>query len=130
MNPRRPYLLRAMHEWIMDNRQTPHVVVDAGVDGVCVPPEFITDGKIVLNLSHDATSDLIISNDLLEFDARFGGRPFHVSVPGSAVMGIYARETGQGMIFGAEDGDPDPDPDSDPDKEETESARPHLRLVK
>ncbi len=126
MNPRRPYLLRAMHEWIMDNGQTPHVVVDAAIDGVFVPSEHIRDGKIVLNLSHDATSDLIISNDMLEFDARFSGRPFHVTVPSSAVLGIYARETGQGMIFGAEDGEPEPDPD----KKAPEGGRPKLRVVK
>jgi stringent starvation protein B len=116
-----------MHEWIIDNGQTPHVVVDAAIEGVCVPSEHIRDGKIVLNLSYDATSDLIISNDLLEFDARFGGQPFHVSVPSTAILGIYARETGQGMIFGAEDESPEPDPDKDgPDN----GGRPHLRVVK
>ena len=64
-----------MHEWIIDNGQTPHVVVDAATEAACVPSEHIRERKIVLNLSYDATSDLIISNDLLEFDARFGGQP-------------------------------------------------------
>jgi stringent starvation protein B len=124
LKPRRPYLLRAMHEWITDNKQTPHIVVDAGVDGVLVPQEHVKDGKIVLNLSYSAISDLIIGNEVLEFGARFGGVPFTVEVPVEAVMGIYARETGQGMIFGSEEPEPEPPPKG------SEGARPQLRVVK
>lgn len=125
MIPRRPYLLRAMHQWINDNGQTPHIVVDATVDGVQVPQEHIKDGKIVLNLSYDATRELNIGNDRVEFGARFGGSPRHISVPVVAVLGIYARETGQGMIFGSED-QPEPDPQTPTD----EGGRPRLRVVK
>jgi stringent starvation protein B len=111
-----------MHEWITDNGQTPHVVVDAAAECVRVPDEHVRDGKIVLNLSYDATMDLLMTNDVVEFDARFSGQPFHVTVPVRAVLGIYARETGQGMIFGSEDPDPEPTPDKD--------CRPQLRVVK
>jgi stringent starvation protein B len=113
-----------MHEWITDNNQTPHIVVDAGFDGVLVPEEHVKDGKIVLNLSYSAISDLIIGNEVLEFGARFGGVPFAVEVPVEAVMGIYARETGQGMIFGSEEPEPEPPPKGD------EGGRPQLRVVK
>jgi len=122
MKPRRPYLLRAMHEWITDNGQTPHVVVDTASDAVRVPSEHVRDGKIVLNLSYDATSDLLMTNEVVEFEARFSGQPFQVTVPVQSVMGIYARETGQGMIFGSEEPEPDPDKDAD--------GRPQLRVVK
>ncbi len=125
MIPRRPYLLRAMHQWINDNGQTPHIVVDATVDGVQVPMEHVKEGKIVLNLSYEATRQLNMGNDSVEFGARFGGAPRQISVPVAAILGIYAKETGQGMIFGSEDKpDPDPQPPTD------EVGRPHLRVVK
>lgn len=114
-----------MHQWINDNGQTPHIVVDATVEGVQVPEEHVKEGKIVLNLSYDATRQLNISNDLVEFGARFSGAPRQISIPVEAVLGIYARETGQGMIFGAED-QPDPDPGPPTD----EGGRPRLRVVK
>ncbi len=112
MKPRRPYLLRALHEWITDSGETPHVVVDATVDGVVVPRPFVKDGKIVLNVSLSATRGLQLANDALSFDARFGGANFAVYVPLRAVLGIYSRETGQGMIF--PEGDADPDPSDSP----------------
>ncbi len=108
MKPRRPYLLRALHEWISDSGETPHVVVDAGVDGVVVPRPYVKDGKIVLNVSLGATRGLQLGNDALSFDARFGGASFSVYVPVRAVLGIYSRESGQGMIFSEGDADPDP----------------------
>jgi len=114
-----------MHQWINDNGQTPHIVVDATVEGVRVPEEHVKEGKIVLNLSFDATRQLNIGNDFVEFGARFGGAPRQISIPVEAVLGIYARETGQGMIFGAED-QPDPDPEPPTD----EGGRPRLRVVK
>ena len=114
-----------MHQWINDNGQTPHIVVDATVEGVQVPVEHVKDGKIVLNLSYDATRQLNIGNDAVEFGARFGGTPRQVSVPVGAVLGIYARETGQGMIFGSEDA-PEPDPQPPVD----EGGKPRLRVVK
>lgn len=99
MISRRPYLLRAMHEWISDSGHTPHLVVDAGVTGVDVPRQFVKDGKIVLNVSWSATAQLKLGNDEITFSGRFGGASMMVFVPVNAVLAIYARETGQGMIF-------------------------------
>jgi stringent starvation protein B len=98
----RPYLLRAMHEWMTDNGQTPHIVVDATVPGVEVPAQHVRDGKIVLNVSFAATSGLALGNDGVVFNARFSGAPYSVRVPIPAILGIYARETGKGMIFSEE----------------------------
>lgn len=108
MKSRRPYLLRAMHEWISDSNCTPHIVVDAGVRGVEVPRQFVQDGKIVLNVSWTATAQMHIGNDELSFNGRFGGASLHVRVPVEAVLAIYARETGLGMVFADEPDAPPP----------------------
>lgn len=135
LKSRRPYLLRAMHEWMNDNLQTPHMVVNAGADGVEVPRQYVQDGKIVLNISYHATNGLTLGNDHVEFNARFGGQTHHVRVPMHAVLGIYARETGQGMVFSDEDG-PTPSPDKPPevsggaDAPSKPAARPKLKVVK
>jgi stringent starvation protein B len=105
---RRPYLLRAMHEWISDSGHTPHLVVDAGVTGVDVPRQFVKDGKIVLNVSWSATAQLKLGNDEVTFSGRFGGASMMVRVPVLAVLAIYARETGQGMIFSDDEAPPPP----------------------
>ena len=133
--PQRPYLLRAMHEWMTDNGHTPYVVVDAGVDGVDVPSEYVQDGKIVLNVSYAAVRNLELGNEWLGFEARFAGKARQVEVPVRAVLGIYARETGRGMIFSAEDElEEQPKPArvetvADDDKD-TPAGRPHLKIVK
>jgi stringent starvation protein B len=128
---RRPYLLRAMHEWMTDNGQTPHLLVDAGVEGVAVPRQYVRDGKIVLNTSYAATAGLMMKNDWVTFSARFGGSPFEVRLPVGAVLGIYARETGQGMIFSEDEpGGPDaPTPQPKPPAGD-EPRRPRLKVVK
>lgn len=128
---RRPYLLRAMHEWISDNAQTPHVVVDAEFAGAEVPRQFVKDGKIILNVSHAATSGLALGNEWLEFNARFGGVTRHVKVPIKAVLGIYARETGHGMIFSEQETGPEP-PGGKPTAPGNDEGgrRPHLKVVK
>ncbi len=125
---KRPYLIRAMHEWMGDNGNTPHIVVDATVAGVSVPGEHVKDGKIILNISHSAAHNLSMSNDAVSFRARFSGQPYDVWVPVAAVLGIYAKETGQGMIFshGANQPDP-PEPD---EKDLSRSGRAHLKVVK
>ena len=105
---RRPYLLRAMHEWMTDAGFTPHVIVDANRDGVEVPSAHVKDGKIVLNVSMNATQRLQLLNHGIEFDARFAGIVHHVRVPIGAVLGIYARETGEGMVFN--EGEPEGPP--------------------
>jgi stringent starvation protein B len=102
MTSNRPYLLRAVHEWICDNGLTPHIVVDAGKPGVQVPPQAVSDGRVVLNLAPRAVSHLEIGNDAITFMARFGGVSQPVNVPIAAVQAIYARENGQGMLL-AED---------------------------
>ena len=103
-----------MHEWMIDNGQTPHLVVDAAIDGVVVPRQYVREGKIVLNASYTATAGLTIKNDGVSFSARFGGTPFEVHLPLHAVLGIYARETGQAMMFADEDGAPQPPVPSGP----------------
>lgn len=130
---RRPYLLRAMHEWMTDNGQTPHLVVDAAHEGVVVPRQYVRDGKIVLNVSYSATAGLLVKNDCITFSARFGGTPFDVRLPVAAVLGVYARETGQGMIFSDEDAGPPspggPTPPKSPGGGD-EPRRPQLKVVK
>lgn len=99
----RPYLLRAMHEWMTDNALTPHIVIDIETAGNAVPVEFAKDSKLIVNVSYSATNNLHIGNDAVIFDARFSGVSRHVQVPIEAVLGIYARESGQGMIFSNEE---------------------------
>jgi stringent starvation protein B len=131
---RRPYLLRAMHEWISDSNQTPHIVVDASLEGVEVPRQYVQGGKIILNVSSNATSMLSLGNDLVRFRARFGAATYDVSVPIVAVLGIYARETGQGMIFSEADTPPQPPaPPSEPaptTTTENKRAKPTLKVIK
>jgi stringent starvation protein B len=123
INSQRPYLLRAMHEWMTDNALTPHIVVDASSGNLNVPVEHIRENKIVLNVSYAATRGLVIGNDAVAFEARFNGIPRALSVPLDAVLGIYAKENGQGMVF-AEEAKPPPDDPGPDDK------RPKLKVVK
>ncbi|MDX9874869.1 MAG: ClpXP protease specificity-enhancing factor [Spongiibacteraceae bacterium] len=127
MNSSRPYLLRALYEWIVDNNCTPHLLVNAEYPQVQVPNQHVKDGQIVLNISPSAVVSLHISNDEVSFGARFGGVPMQVSAPVGAVLGIYARENGQGMLFEPESEPPQPEP---PAPEEPSSRRPTLRVVK
>jgi stringent starvation protein B len=120
-----------MHEWMLDNGLTPHLVIDATKDGVSVPEGQVSDGRIVFNVSHSATRELVLGNEDIRFEARFGGVPRSISIPVAAVLGIYARETGQGMIFG-EDDDAPRDPSTPPDSSTQPGAqrRPSLKVVK
>ena len=129
--PKRPYLLRAMHEWITDCGNTPHVIVDAGREGAEVPRAYVKDGKIVLNLSEGATQRLRLGAEVVEFDARFAGVIHHVRFPVGAVLGIYARETGEGMVFSEADLGPLPPPSPPkPPAAEEGRPRPQLKVVK
>ncbi len=123
-----------MHEWISDSNQTPHIVVDASLEGVEVPRQYVQGGKIILNVSSNATSMLSLGNDLVRFRARFGAATYDVSVPIVAVLGIYARETGQGMIFSEADTPPQPPaPPSEPaptTTTENKRAKPTLKVIK
>lgn len=126
MKSSRPYIMRALYDWIIDNHCTPYVLVDASVDGVVVPSQYVKDDQIVLNISPDAVVDLHISNDAVGFNGRFGGVATDVYVPVAAVIGIYARENGQGMVF-------DPEEITEPPPEEPppqQPRRPFLKVVK
>ena len=125
LSRQRPYLLRAMHEWMTDNALTPHIVVDAKAGGANLPPEHIRDGKIILNVSYAATRGLVIGNDSVAFEARFNGVPRAINVPIDSILGIYARENGQGMVF-SDESTPGPPTDDDPKG----PSKPSLRVVK
>jgi len=125
MTSNRPYLLRALYEWITDNGLTPHILVDAEVDGVNVPDHTIQKGKVVLNIAAGATEQLMLGTDSVQFRARFSGNPYQIVLPISAVIAIYARENGQGMMFAKDDSDPPPVDGSD-----QPPARNHLKVVK
>ncbi|HHH43113.1 MAG TPA: ClpXP protease specificity-enhancing factor [Gammaproteobacteria bacterium] len=124
MTPNRPYLIRAINEWLLDNQLTPHLLVNGEAPGVEVPRNFIQDGKIVLNIGPHAVEGLRITNEEVTFLARFSGVSQLISFPVSAVLAIYARENGRGMMFN-EDEEPEPD-DSGPKPD----ARPSLKVVK
>ncbi|MGM0914067.1 MAG: ClpXP protease specificity-enhancing factor [Pseudomonadota bacterium] len=104
----RPYLARALFQWLLDNDLTPHIVVDAEHPDVEVPRQFVQNGQIVLNLSPTAVRDLAMENDAISFGARFGGQPMRVMVPSDALVAIYGRENGVGMVFGHEPVMPQP----------------------
>ena len=140
MTSSRPYMVRAIYEWIVDNDCTPYILVDAMSDGVRVPQQHVQNGQIVLNISPTAVASLMIGNDWIEFSGRFAGVAQDIRVPIAAVLGIYARENGQGMLFDAEDpGAPPPptggddDSTSGQDKQDKKSpsgAKPNLKVVK
>ncbi len=128
MTPSRPYIMRAWYEWIVDNNCTPYVLVDATVADVIVPQQYVKDGQIVLNISPGAVIELNIGNDSMAFNGRFGGVATDIYVPIAAVVGIYARENGQGMVFEPEESTGPPDePPPDPIKPE---GRPSLKIVR
>ena len=139
MTSSRPYIIRALYEWILENECTPYILVNAYAEGVEVPQEHVKDGQIILNVSPAAVQNLSIRNQSIDFDGRFAGLPKRVYVPVNAVMGIYAKENGQGMIFDTEGILPDPTDPAGPDgpgsgvrgvKSEPGPRKPPLRLVK
>jgi stringent starvation protein B len=127
MTSNRPYLVRAMYQWVSDNALTPYLLVDARLPGVQVPSASVKDGQIVLNIAMRAVSDLDLGNERISFMARFGGVSQHVVVPLGAVLAIYAQENGQGMMFPAEPATPTPPPADTP---EPVRGAPRLRVVK
>ncbi|MDB6145086.1 MAG: ClpXP protease specificity-enhancing factor [Pseudomonas sp.] len=138
MNSSRPYLIRALYEWIVDNDCTPHMLVNAEYPSVQVPQGFANDGQIVLNVSPSAVRHLHMDNDAVSFEGRFGGVPHTLYVPTAAILGIYARENGQGMVFDLEpsleedDDEIEPDDDTPPPGSEPPrpTGRPSLKVVK
>ncbi len=133
MNSSRPYLVRALYEWIVDNGCTPHLLADAEFAGVRVPPGYASDGQIVLNVSPSAVRHLQMDNDAISFEGRFGGVAQTLFIPVAAVLAIYARENGQGMVFELEQpesgqaGSGHEGPDDEPPRP---SGRPSLKVVK
>ncbi|MCU1725837.1 ClpXP protease specificity-enhancing factor [Pseudomonas sp. 7P_10.2_Bac1] len=137
MNSSRPYLVRALYEWIVDNDCTPHLLVKSDYPKVQVPQGFASDGQIVLNVSPSAVRNLHMDNEAVSFDGRFGGVPHTLYVPIAAILGIYARENGQGMMFDLEEAfevedEIEPDDDTPPPGTEPPrpSGRPSLKVVK
>ncbi len=135
----KPYMIRAIHEWCVDNGLTPHLLVVVN-EQTRVPKAFVKDGEIVLNVNYSATKDLHMDNDAIVFSARFSGTSHNMYIPINAVRGIYARENGQGMFFELgsqeelfsateEDSDNPPSPDDDP-KAKSGKKRPNLTIVK
>lgn len=134
MTSSRPYLIRALHEWVVDNGLTPHVLVNAEMEGVSVPQQFIENGKIVLNISPASVMGLELGNEYISFNARFSGSPTDIFLPVTAVIALYARENGQGMVFGEDntggDGDDTPPDDGGGSPDDSGPERPRLRVVK
>lgn len=124
----RPYLIRAFYEWIVDNGCTPHVVVNAELPQVEVPQAFVESGQIVLNISMPAVKNLTLNNESVSFQARFGGVAHDIFVPVMAVMAIYAKENGRGMVFSEEEEDTDAPPPQQASG--SSKGKPHLTVVK
>ncbi len=142
MSSNRPYLLRAIYDWISDNNLTPYVLVDAGFAGVRVPPQVVKNGQVVLNLAMRAVANLDLGNEWISFQARFSGVSQTIQIPVQAVLALYAQENGQGMMFPADEEGGDmpppsaPEPDDTPptpaadDGDKPKRGAPHLRVVK
>ena len=126
---KRPYLLRALYDWLVDSSLTPYVLVSAEEEAAMVPADYVNDGKIVLNISPSAVRGLVIDDAGLSFDGRFGGAPYPVSAPISSVLAIYAKETGEGMAFEAEPSPEPPDGGAGADGEKPTGGG-HLKVVK
>lgn len=136
MTPSRPYILKALYDWLLDNELTPHLVVNAEEDNVSVPREFVDDGQIVLNINPSAVRDFYMGDDAVAFNARFSGQPMDIYVPMRAIMAIYAKESGQGMGFGSEPGadiylqEEVVNESAQPEAKKAEKKKPALKVVK
>jgi len=125
MTSLKPYLIRSIYEWIVDNQLTPHLLVDAENTDAILPQDYIEEGKIVLNIRPEAIQGLTLGNEEIQFNARFSGNPMHIVTPTTAVLAIYAKENGKGMIF-----DPEEYNDAPPPPPEKKHTKPKLRVVK
>ncbi len=130
MTSNRPYLVRAIWQWLTDNDLTPYILVDATAEQIRIPSQFVENGRILLNIGANAVRDLNMDNDFISFNARFTGSAMEVFLPVSSVLGIYARENGQGMLFPENEVDPTPPETESPDPKLTPPTRPSLKLVK
>jgi len=130
MTSSRPYLVRAMYQWIADNGMTPHLLVDVSVDDVQVPTEHVQNGKIILNVAPMAVTALLLGDSEITFSARFSGKPMDLYIPIDAVLAVYAKENGQGMMFSEDDGAVTSDDDNDSSPDPDKPKRPSLKVVK
>ena len=135
MSSSQPYLIRAIYDWIIDNNFTPYLLVNAENDFAMIPREYVEDGKIVLNINPSAISDLQLGNDYIMFNARFSGKAMEVSIPVVAVLAIYARENGQGMMFDENNNSlpptpPENTPSPEKPKKPQKPQKPQLKVVK
>ncbi|MEJ2609242.1 MAG: ClpXP protease specificity-enhancing factor [Candidatus Thiodiazotropha sp.] len=129
MSSNRPYLIRAFYEWVVDNGKTPYLMVNAEYPNAVLPLKFVENGRIILNIDPSAISRLELANDWISFSARFAGVLEDIMIPPGAVMGIYAKENGQGMLFPDEETDLEEEPEDDPDPTPS-GRRPALKIVK
>lgn len=127
MTPLKPYLIRAIYDWILDNNLTPHLLVNAEDPNALLPQQFVQDGRIILNIRPAAVEALSLGNEAIEFNTRFSGKSTYINAPISAIMAIYAKENGKGMVFEIEDSQNDQPP---PPPEKPKKAKPALRVVK
>ncbi len=130
MTSSKPYLLRAIFDWIIDNGLTPYVVVDVSVSGLMAPVHLAQDGKLILNIGRSAVCNLTLGEDIVSFSARFAGRSEDVSIPQSAVLAIYAKENGQGMMFTPEDGGSSSEESIGAAGGLKGTGRPNLKIIK
>ncbi len=128
MTSNKPYLIRAIYDWIVDNDLTPYILVNTEYPGVQVPQEHVNGGRIVLNISPKACRGLHLENDRIVFTARFSGQSVQIFLVPAAVLAIYAKENGRGMEFGEEYNDEPPPPPLSPDAKAWK--KPALTLVK
>ncbi|PHS73769.1 MAG: ClpXP protease specificity-enhancing factor [Cycloclasticus sp.] len=129
MTPLKPYLIRALHKWIIDNGLTPYILVDAKFEGVDVPDSFVTDDRIILNTHPDAIQNWVLEDEAISFSARFSGQPESLFIPINAVLATYAKENGKGMMFDERFEDDVPPEPNDP-KSEIKKQKPVLKIVK
>jgi stringent starvation protein B len=128
MTPQKPYLVRAIYEWILDNNCTPYLLVNTKLEGVTVPQEYIRDNRIVLNLAPDAIHQLTMDNEWISFSARFSGKSMDLFIPIAAVQAIYGKENNEGMFF-PEDTPQPPQPTAPP-TQPSSTSKPSLKIVK
>ena len=127
-----PYLLKAMYDWLVDNDCTPHIVVNTNQPGVSVPQQYVENGQIVLNIAPRAVHQFAMDLEAVAFNTRFGGVPTEICIPVRAILGIYARENHQGMMFSLEEPAPEgKGPDDDPDPPSPpKGGKPSLKVIK
>jgi stringent starvation protein B len=133
MTPLKPYLIRSIYEWILDNELTPHLLVDANHNQAVLPQQFIQDGRIILNVRPAAVEALSLGNEAIEFNTRFSGKSTYIYVPVTAVMAIYAKENGKGMVFEIDESqndEPPPPPLTESPGPSNPKTKPNLRILK